>query len=97
MPRRLAKIDFSDAGGTHATATVLAPDVVAGSLPRAWLFPKATDDHSVDEHVLAPIRVLAGEPTAGVSIPIYAVLDHTADAAGKAPLVTGQWFVAIDY
>ena len=97
--RKLVKVNFGSSGSTYASAVVVATDVLAGARPLAWLFPKATSDHTVDEHVLAPVRVVAGEATAGVGFTVYAVLDPASPSArkGSVPTLTGTWFVAVDY
>lgn len=60
-------------GGYDATATVTGQAaIVGGSLAEAWLWPVATADHSADEHLLEPIRVLAYNVSAGVGFTIRA-------------------------
>lgn len=45
--------------------------ILSGSLVEAWIFPVATADHSVDEHLAESVRVMASAPTAGVGFTIY--------------------------
>lgn len=47
--------------------------ILSGSLVEAWVFPKATADHTADEHRYAEIRVYAGNVVAGVGFTIYAI------------------------
>ena len=97
------KVNFGSSGDTYASATVLAPEVTALTIASAWLYPKATDDHTIEEHIATPIRVIAGACTAGVGFTIYAIVESDNPAPmnrsknAKIPTVTGQWFVAVDY
>lgn len=56
-----AKVDITGQGS-----------ILAGSLVEAWLLPVATGDHSVDEHRMEPIRVIASDISAGVGFSIWA-------------------------
>jgi hypothetical protein len=60
--------------------------IVAGSLVEAWIIYAATVDHSADEHLVDPPRVIAGNIVPGVGFTIYAV---TADLQ----LAYGKWSV----
>lgn len=52
-------IDFGAfPGASDAQVDVATAGVVAASLVEGWLMPKATADHSVDEHVVESIKVL---------------------------------------
>jgi len=44
--------------------------IAAGSLVDAWVFPAATDDHSVAEHYIDPPVIIAGEVVAGTGFTI---------------------------
>ncbi len=96
MTRRLAKITFGS-GEYQAEASISAPDVLAGSIVLAWLYPKATDDHPADDALVARIRIVAGEPTAGVGFTVYAFDDTDPVPGITHPTLTGQWFVAFDF
>lgn len=92
--RGRAKLDFGAfPGASDASISVAAPEVTSDTIVNAWLYPKATADHSVDEHHLAPIRVSASACTAGVGFTIRGVVD----AVGQATRTHGQWFVAWSY
>ncbi len=59
-------------GSNEASVAVTGQTgILAGSLASAWVLPAATSDHSTDEHLVDPIRVLAGNVVAGVGFTIY--------------------------
>lgn len=92
--RARAKLDFGAfPGASNASISVAAPEVKADTIVEAWLYPKATDDHSADEHLAEPIRVHASTCTAGVGFTITGVLH----GIGQATRTHGQWFVAWSY
>jgi hypothetical protein len=79
--------------------------ILTTSLAEAWLYPKATTDHSADEHLvesLAPI--LAGNIVAGTGFTIYArnaseLFDRTPKfvgdpGSGQGTRIYGLWTVA---
>ncbi len=49
--------------------------ILAGSVVEAWIAPIATADHTVDEHILAPIRVYAHTVVAGDGFTVTAIYD----------------------
>lgn len=60
-------------GSSHASVAVTGQaSIVAGSLVEAWLRPEATADHTADEHLVEPIKVLASDIVAGVGFTIHA-------------------------
>lgn len=60
-------------GAWEASAVVTGQTgIVAGSLVEAWIRPEATSDHSADEHMYEPLRVMAGNIAAGTGFTIYA-------------------------
>lgn len=75
MAAGTATIDFGAfPGSSHATVDVTGQTaILTGSLVEAWLMPKDTSDHSADEHLVEPIKVMAGPPTAGVGFTIHAM------------------------
>lgn len=75
MAAGTATIDFGAfPGSSHATVDVTGQTaILTGSLVEAWLMPKDTSDHSADEHIVEPIKVIAGPPTAGVGFTIHAI------------------------
>lgn len=69
-----AVVDFGAfPGKTDATVTVTGQaGILSTSTVQAWIVPKATTDHSADEHVIDAPEVLAGAISAGVGFTIYA-------------------------
>ena len=47
------------------TATIAAAGCTAASQVEAWILPAVTADHSVDEHLVDPPRVVAHSPASG--------------------------------
>ena len=61
-------------GSSHTTVAVTGPaGIVAGSLVEAWIRPVATADHTADEHVVEPIKVVAGDIVAATGFTIHAL------------------------
>jgi hypothetical protein len=74
-------------GKTDASVAVTGQaGILSGSTVLAKVAAKATFDHSIDEHVVEELTVLAGNIVAGTGFTIYA-------RTGNIPL-TGQWNVA---
>lgn len=73
-----ATIDFGAfPGSSHATLDITGQTgILTGSRVKAWLMPADTADHSADEHLVEPIKVMAGPPTAGVGFTIHAFNDN---------------------
>lgn len=93
--RGLAKIDFGDDGASEATVFVKVPGIDASAIPHAWLYPKATDDHTVEDHYIAPIKVVATQPTDDSGFTVYAwVESYPSPAGARVPYATGQYFIA---
>lgn len=67
-------VNFGTFPGSYDTSVAVTGQaaIVGGSLCEAWLFPTATADHSADEHLLEPIKVIAGNVSAGVGFTIWA-------------------------
>ncbi|MDH5738723.1 MAG: hypothetical protein OEY77_00190 [Nitrospira sp.] len=82
-------------GGTHATVVVIGQSgILSGSLAQAEIRPVATGDHSLDEHMAAPIKVWAAEIVPSVGFTIHGlVMWPLADANGKAIRMSGQFNV----
>ena len=80
--------------------------IVGGSLVEAYLFPVATSDHGVDEHLVDPPRIVAGNVVAGTGFTIYAFARPGSDSGdqpthptlryfgGDSPRPYGVWTVA---
>jgi len=94
--------------GDASVAVTGQTAILAGSLVEAWVYPTATSDHSVDEHLIDPPRVIAGNVSAGVGFTIYGFprndpkpQDQTLwnevpqnDTSEKLDIPYGQWTVA---
>lgn len=67
-------VDFGAYPGKTDTSVAVTgqTSIVAGSVVQAWIRPVATADHSADEHLVEPIRVIAGNIVAGTGFTIYA-------------------------
>ncbi len=62
-------------GKTDATVAITGQTaILSGSLVAAWIMPKATADHSIDEHWVDPPVVYAGNVSAGTGFTIYAIV-----------------------
>jgi hypothetical protein len=91
-----AAVDFGAFPGTTDASTVITGQATigAGSLVEAWLYPVATADHSVDEHIVETIRVLAHTVVPGTGFTITARSDlQEMDPAGRAGRLYGLWSV----
>jgi hypothetical protein len=92
-------IDFGAfPGKTDATIVVTGQTgILVSSLVEAWIFPVATADHSADEHLIDPPRVIAGNIVAGTGFTIYGFMNTRTDInninSGQ-PMVYGLWTVA---
>lgn len=99
-------IDFGAFPGAYsATVAVTGQASITGSsLVEAWIVPTATSDHSADEHLIDPPRVMAGNVVAGTGFTIYGFprddwqinrLAGSEPITGRtAPKPYGQWTVA---
>lgn len=69
----ITTIDFGAWPGTSeiSLAIIGQASIVAGSRVEAWLIPTATVDHSADEHLLDPPRIIAGNVVAATGFTIY--------------------------
>lgn len=70
-----AVIDFGAyPGSSQATVSVAGQaSILTSSACEAWIRPQdATADHSVDEHVVEQLKIVAGSIVAGVGFTIYA-------------------------
>lgn len=67
-------INFGTFPGSYDTSVAVTGQaaIVAGSLVEAWLRPEATADHTADEHMLEPLKIMAGNIIAGTGFTIYA-------------------------
>lgn len=82
----VALLDFGS-GQTDASLAVTGQtDIASDSTVIAQVMAKASDDHSIDEHVVEEITVRAGNIVAGTGFTIYG-------RTNNFPL-RGQWSVA---
>jgi len=86
-----ATLDFGAfPGASDASVAITGQSgIVSGSLVETWLLPQATADHSVDEHRVEPLVVLADSIVAGVGFTIFGRYDGLGDARAY-----GLWTVA---
>lgn len=84
----LTEVDFGAFPGVSDTSLAVTgqTNIVAGSVVEAWIVYDPTDDHSADEHLADPPRVIAGNISAGIGFTIYAI------STGQQ-LVYGKWTV----
>lgn len=89
-------IDFgSFPGSTYATVPVIGQTgILSGSLAQAEIRPVASGDHSVEEHMAAPLKLWAAEIVPGVGFTIHGlVIWPITDPGGKAIRMYGQFNV----
>lgn len=79
-----ATIDFG-AGNDLVTITIARTEITAGAAIMANLSPKATSDHTVDEHLVDGPLVWAHSPVAGVG---FSVSAQPRDEHG---IISGLW------
>ena len=78
-------IDFgAHPGAADASVTVTGQSgiLAASSLAEAWLFPEATANHSIDEHVVDGPMVFACEIVDGVGFTIRATARNPGNLYG---------------
>lgn len=74
MATGTATIDFGAAPGSNRATTVITGQttIASGSFCEAFMMLDSTADHSADEHLIAPIRLLCGDVVAGTGFTIEA-------------------------
>lgn len=82
-------------GSSHTTVAVTGQTgILSGSLAQAEIRPVATGDHSIEEHMAAPIKCWAAEIVPGTGFTIHAlVMWPLADTAGAGIRMYGQFNV----
>lgn len=100
-------VNFGAFPGGYDTSVAVTgqASILSGSLVEAWLFPTATSDHSADEHLLEPIKVIAGNVVAATGFTIYAfnnspIIESRADAgvqSSPSPVDAAGVGVAANY
>lgn len=69
-----ATLDFGSWPGSTDIKSVAVTGqgaITGGSVVEAYVFPTATTNHSADEHIIDPPRVIAGNIVAGTGFTIY--------------------------
>lgn len=82
-----ALLDFGAGAGDASVVITGQTQLAADSAVQAWLAPDDTDDHTADEHLAEPIRVLVTDVVPGVGFTIRGIYDD-------AGLLDGKWSVA---
>lgn len=74
-----AILDFGSPDASDGSVDITGQaGIIAGSTVNAWINPIVSVDHSIDEHLLQPLRIIAGNIVPGTGFTIYAfVLDGT--------------------
>ena len=80
-----ALLDFGAfPGAQYATVAVTGQAaIVAGSLVEAWIRPVATADHTADEHIVDPPRVVAADIVGGAGFTVHGFSVDTKRHHGK--------------
>ena len=85
-------------GSLEASAVVTGQaTILTGSLAEAYIYPAPTAEHSTDEHIVDPPRVMCGPVTTGVGFTIYAYAPENPGGGQQysdAILHYGTWTVA---
>lgn len=73
MASGVADLDFGAFPGTDKATLVITGQagIVAGSLVEAWIRPVDTADHTIDEHIVEYLEVLAADIVAGTGFTIH--------------------------
>lgn len=81
-------VDFGSFPGAPDANVVITGQtgISAGSLVEAWILPVLSVDHSADEHLVDPPRLVAGDIVAGTGFTIFAF--------ASARRAYGKWTVA---
>lgn len=68
-----ASLNFGAAPGAFEASVAVSGQagILVGSALEAWVLPATTADHSIDEHIVDPPRVVAGNVVPGVGFTIY--------------------------
>ena len=80
-----ALLDFGAfPGASDASVAVTGQtSILSGSLVEAWIRPAATTDHSADEHIVDPPRIVAADIVAATGFTIHAFSNNTVPHHGK--------------
>lgn len=66
-------LDFGATPSAHATRVIARGSILAGSHVEAYLFPRDTADHNIDEHIVDGPHVFACRVVAGVGFTVEGV------------------------
>jgi hypothetical protein len=80
-----AEIDFGALpGAMYATVAVTGQTaIVSGSYVEAWIRPAATTDHTADEHIVDPPRIVAADIVAATGFTIHGFSNNKVPHHGK--------------
>ena len=80
-----AEIDFGAFPGAYSAIKNIIDQgaIQAGSIVEAWIFPTATVDHTVSEHLTDAPSIMAYNVVAGIGFTIYGATQDTAKVYGK--------------
>ncbi len=96
----IAVLDFGAfPGASDASVTVTGQaGILTTSNVRVWLRPATTVDHTVDEHMVADIRLVAANLVAGTGFTIYGFnANQINEPSGAGTRISGQWTVAWEW
>ena len=101
------EIDFGAHPGSSMATLVITGQatIAAGSFIEAWVVAKATADHSADEHLVDPPRLICGAIVPATGFTIYAMPRETRRGplsplhrgqrkTAKSSLPYGKWSIA---
>lgn len=74
--------DFGTGAADVTVSVTGQTGIAAGSLAEAWIFPVATADNTLDNHLAEDLEVIAHSPVAGVGFSIF-IKCRTGRAFGK--------------
>ena len=79
------ELDFGALPGTMYTTVAVTgqASIVAGSLVNVWIRPAATTDHTADEHIVDPPRVIAGDIISATGFTIHGFSTNKVRHHGK--------------
>lgn len=98
-------LNFGSFPGSSDTSLTITGQtgIQASSIVEAWIMPVDTVDHSIDEHIIDPPNVTAGNIVAGVGFTIYGInnslplISQGNRKTDQAPRRYGIWNVAWRY
>jgi hypothetical protein len=93
-----ATLDFGAYPGTSITSVAVTGQtgIVSSSLIEAWIRPIDTANHTADEHLVDPPRVLAGNIIAGTGFTIYGIDQNGVPVPDALECSGGRNIVALE-